>query len=1067
MSVNWKRFSFGAFLLASLSLLLFGCGDYSGSQTAQKSISGVVSGPDGIALEDAKVTAYAIGGNGATSSVPLSSPASVQSDNKGRYRLLIPADYDGSVMIVATKSASVGARLAKLLHLGGSSDVSFRAAIPRHLVVQPTIPPAMVSFATNLVVQYMASNNAGVFSPDNIQRASLVLEAFFGFNFTQTPPPSSPTDANTSQPQQDLLVSIQAINSFTLGSDAAVAAVVTALTEAGGIGTVADDIKTGIAQAIIELKAQGIIPAEYLPSASINTAISNAQFATIATPDLSDTTAPAAPTSLAVSGSSAKSVNLGWTLSTSPDVAGYLLYRTDATGARACIGAVAPDVATFSDFYAAPGATYSYVVVAYDNSRNLSDASLVVTVTTTTAADILPPTAPAGLICKGFDYGQVNLQWLPSSKTRIDGSVIPATRYNVYRDGEFVAFSTDTYFIDVTVSPSTSYTYFVKALDADGNLSAASPTVTVHTGNAPAAVLPQAPTGVAVTLASLNYNNTPLTWTASTTASTQPVTYNIYRDGVIIATGIIPTSYNDDSVTPNSSYVYTVTAVSTEVESLPTTGLTVIIPANPDLPDTAAPSVPTNLAAISVASNSVALAWAPSTKSSGDQVVAGYDILRGDAFGDNFVKVGTATLPSFIDTNNVVESTSYTYRVRSFSSAGIRSAEGLTISVATTAKIDLTDTTAPSAPAGLGSSSATATSVSLTWSASTETDLGGYLVLRDGAQIADVRTLIGFVDTTVAAGTSYVYTVKAYDNSGNLSAAGSAFPVTTPAAIPNSYTISGKVTVNGVGISGVNLSNGLTTAVSDVNGNYFFSALPAGTYTITPVATSFIQFAPVQRSVTISSSVNGQDFAATITGVLTGGVSYPSGTIVGGISVPAGAVIGGVTYPAGTVVGGITISSGTIVGGVFYPTGTVIGGVTYASGVVIGGVAYPAGTVVGGVAYPAGTVSGTTSYPNGTVSGAIAYPSGVVSGLIEIRPYVIYGRVTDSSSGLGLAGALVSTGSYQAETGPYGYYTLYVPDGTYTVGATLSGYTPGSVAGQSLNASQQTVSLDFVLVAAP
>jgi chitodextrinase len=1043
MWVNWKRFSFGALMLASLSLLLFGCGDFSGKATGQKSVSGVVSDPaTGLALPDAKVTAYAISASGVQSSVPLSSPASVQSDNKGRYRLQIPANYAGSIMIEATKPASPLAKLAKLLQLPSAGDILIRSAVPQNLVTRASIPPVMVSFATNMVVQFLNSGVSTPLSADNIQKAIIVLETYFGANFTQTPPPVSAADSSTTKAQQDLIVSIRAINSFTLGSDAAAAAVAAALHQDGGIGPVADEIKTGIAAAISALSAQGILPAEYAPSAAINTAVSNAQFTKVLEPTLTDTVAPAAPAALAATGSSAKSVQLSWNLSADADVAGYLVYRADASGVYLCVGGVAAAVGSFNDFTAAPATAYNYQVAAFDASRNLSAFSNTASVTTPAAADLVQPSAPAGLVCKGFNHIQVNLQWLQSTKTLSDGTIVPAVRYNVYRDAQFVGFTTETSFIDFTVSPSTSYSYYVKAADANANLSPASQTLTVRTSPAPGVVTPAAPAGLGLTLADLRFNNTPLVWSASASAATQSVTYNVYRDGQLIATGITATAYNDDSVAPNSNYLYAVTAVAAGIESLGGAPLSVAIPANPNLPDLVAPSVPGNLSVVSAASNSVALAWAPSSKTTGDRIVAGYDVLRGTGTGANYVKIASVAQASFID-SSAVESTDYSYIVVSFSSAGVRSTPSLPAAVTTPAKIDLSDRTKPNAPTGLSSAAATSDSVSLTWNVATKSNadanhfVAGYLVYRDGAQIADAHNLLSFTDSSVAAQTSYSYSVRAYDNSGNLSDLSPALTVVTPAAVPNSFTISGRVTLNGVGLFGVALTNGVSAnpVVTDVNGNYSFRGLAPGDYLITPTASPFYQFSPVRRSVSISANLTGQDFSAVQTGNVIGGVGYPTGTVIGGISFPSGVVIGGVSYPAGTIIGGVFYPTGTVIGGILYPNGVVIGGVAYPSGTIVGGVAFPIGAVTTGVTYPSGVVIGGVFYPNGSVAGSVTYPSGVIIGGVTFPSGTVTGGVLYPTGGV-LGGVAYPTGSTTAGV-------------LYPSGALLAGtsYPTGSASG--------------------
>src|SRR5262249_52830634 len=86
-----------------------------------------------------------------------------------------------------------------------------------------------------------------------------------------------------------------------------------------------------------------------------------------------------------------------------------------------------------------------------------------------------------------------------------------------------------------------------------------------------------------------------------------------------------------------------------------------------------------------------------------------------------------------------------------------------------------TDTTPPSVPQGLQATAAGTTRIDLTWSASTDTGgsgLAGYRVYRDGGAtpIATVSTP-GYSNTGLTAGTGYTYTVRAYDNAGNESAA--------------------------------------------------------------------------------------------------------------------------------------------------------------------------------------------------------------------------------------------------------------------------------------------------------
>jgi chitodextrinase len=88
------------------------------------------------------------------------------------------------------------------------------------------------------------------------------------------------------------------------------------------------------------------------------------------------------------------------------------------------------------------------------------------------------------------------------------------------------------------------------------------------------------------------------------------------------------------------------------------------------------------------------------------------------------------------------------------------------------------DTTAPTAPGNL-SASAGAGKVALSWSASSDPDssVAGYYVLRNGSKVAQVSGT-GYTDTAVSNGTSYSYSVEAYDTAGNVSAASASVSAT-------------------------------------------------------------------------------------------------------------------------------------------------------------------------------------------------------------------------------------------------------------------------------------------------
>jgi hypothetical protein len=80
------------------------------------------------------------------------------------------------------------------------------------------------------------------------------------------------------------------------------------------------------------------------------------------------------------------------------------------------------------------------------------------------------------------------------------------------------------------------------------------------------------------------------------------------------------------------------------------------------------------------------------------------------------------------------------------------------------------DTQPPTVPTGLKATSVTANAVSLQWNASTDNvGVTGYTIYRNGTAVGSTGgpNATSFTDLTVAPGTSYTYTVDAFDGSGN------------------------------------------------------------------------------------------------------------------------------------------------------------------------------------------------------------------------------------------------------------------------------------------------------------
>lgn len=131
----------------------------------------------------------------------------------------------------------------------------------------------------------------------------------------------------------------------------------------------------------------------------------------------------------------------------------------------------------------APERTYQFTVRALDGAGNRSAASAALSVTTPAgpAPDTTPPTAPGTPTAAAVGPTGLTLTWGPST------DAAGVTAYRVYRGGNvLVGSATGTTLAVTGLTASTTYTFTVVAVDAAGNVSAASPGVTVTTTAPPA-----------------------------------------------------------------------------------------------------------------------------------------------------------------------------------------------------------------------------------------------------------------------------------------------------------------------------------------------------------------------------------------------------------------------------------------------------------------------------------------------------------------------------------------------------------------------------------------------------
>jgi chitodextrinase len=169
---------------------------------------------------------------------------------------------------------------------------------------------------------------------------------------------------------------------------------------------------------------------------------------------------------------------------------------------------------------------------------------------------------------------------------------------------------------------------------------------------------------------------------------------------------------------------------------------------------------------VSVTEDSITLSWNASTDNSGS--IHHYVVSPGMWHpGDSTTKTMTGLVPNY----------TITYRVSAVDATGNESAQSAPLT-ATTAP----DVTPPTAPSGLRLTTTNSpSSVSLAWNRSTDRWSFSYEILMDGQVLASASSSSTRL-RHLPPGTTHSFTVRARDNSGNVSGESDALSVTLPAS---------------------------------------------------------------------------------------------------------------------------------------------------------------------------------------------------------------------------------------------------------------------------------------------
>jgi chitodextrinase len=582
----------------------------------------------------------------------------------------------------------------------------------------------------------------------------------------------------------------------------------------------------------------------------------------VTTPAAPDTTAPSTPAGLTATAVSSSQINLSWAAATdNVGVTGYNVFRGGIQ--IATLGAVT----TFQNTGLTPSTTFSYTVRAFDAAGNASALSSLASATTPAAPDTTAPSTPAGLTATAVSSSQINLSWAAATDN------VGVTGYNVFRGGiQIATLGAVTTFQNTGLTPSTTFSYTVRAFDAAGNASALSSLASATTPAAPDTTAPSTPAGLTATAVSSSQIN--LSWAAATD-NVGVTGYNVYLAGTQIATLGAVTTFQNTGLTASTTYSYTVRAFDAAGNvSAPSSSASATTQA--PTADTTAPSTPAGLTATAVSSSQINLSWAAATDNVG---VTGYNVYLA---GIQIATLGTVT--SFQNTG-LIASTTYSYTVRAFDAAGNVSAPSSSASATTPAVPDIT---APSTPTGLAATAASSSQINLSWNASTDNvGVTGYNVYRGGIQIATLGAVTTYQNTGLTASTAYSYTVQAFDAAGNVSAQSSSASATTLAA-PDTTVPStpAGLTATAVSSTQINLS---WTAATDNVGVTGYNVYRGGIQIATVGAVTTFQNTGLTASTTYSYAVRAFDAAGNVSAlsssVLTATPAAPDTTAP---STPAG-----------------------------------------------------------------------------------------------------------------------------------------------------------------------------------
>ena len=404
-------------------------------------------------------------------------------------------------------------------------------------------------------------------------------------------------------------------------------------------------------------------------------------------------------------------VQLSWTGGVT-GAEGYVIYRRTEGGSYAEIGRTSGK--TYSDTISA-GIKYYYAVAVYSGSRTEGKCPEV---------GVMYLATPSGLSVSNT-IASLTLKW---------NAVKGATGYEIYRagtDGKYskITTVTSTSYVDTSVKNNTQYSYRIKAYNT-----------ACTSAFSTAASLKKTQISVSNLKADANGSKGQLSWTGGVTGAEGYVIYRRTEGGSYAEIGRTSGKTYSDTISAGIKYYYTVAVYSgsrTE-DKCPEVGVMYL----------AEPAV----TGASNITSGVQVKWSKVTGATGYIV---YHKGAGKGWA-RIADIKDGSTVNYTDTT-AASGTTYTYTVRAYNK------DTMSDWNSTKSLMRISDTT-------LTGASNITSGVQVKWSK--VTGATGYIVYRKGAgkgwgRIADIKSgsTVSYTDTTAASGTTYTYTVRAYNGS--------------------------------------------------------------------------------------------------------------------------------------------------------------------------------------------------------------------------------------------------------------------------------------------------------------